>query len=134
MIDRVTYKLSPPVSNTALAELWAAAWDYHGEVDFGPVLARSLAYVCAFQDDRLIGFVNVASDGDLHAFLLDTTVHPDMQRHGIGTELVRLATAAARERGCLWLHVDYEPHLDRFYQGCGFKPTLAGLIRLDGGE
>jgi hypothetical protein len=28
------------------------------------------------------------------------------------------------------LHVDYEPHLDGFYRGCGFRPTAAGLLRL----
>ena len=67
----------------------------------------------------------------IHAFLLDTTVHPAWQRRGIGRELVRQATQAARERGMEWLHVDYEPHLDAFYRGCGFTPTLAGLIRLD---
>lgn len=130
-MDGFTFRLSPPVSNEALLALWAAAWDYHGDADFGPVLAKSLVYVCAYEGERLVGFVNVCTDGDLHAFLLDTTVHPDVQRRGLGTELVRRATDAARERGCLWLHVDYEPHLDTFYKGCGFKPTLAGIMRLD---
>ena len=31
---------------------------------------------------------------------------------------------------CAWLHVDYEPHLDGFYRGCGFRPTAAGLAAL----
>jgi hypothetical protein len=26
--------------------------------------------------------------------------------------------------------VDYEPHLNSFYRGCGFRPTAAGLIHL----
>jgi hypothetical protein len=29
-----------------------------------------------------------------------------------------------------WVHVDYEPHLDEFYRGCGFRPTAAGVLRL----
>jgi GNAT superfamily N-acetyltransferase len=74
--------------------------------------------------------VNVAWDGGAHAFLLDTTVHPDHQRQGIATALVRRAVDLARERGAHWLHVDYEPHLDGFYRGCGFRPTAAGLIAL----
>ena len=36
--------------------------------------------------------------------------------------------------GCQWLHVDYEPHLEEFYQGCGFRPTLAGLMHLNDGS
>jgi GNAT superfamily N-acetyltransferase len=72
----------------------------------------------------------VATDGGAHAFLLDTTVHSDWQRHGIGRRLVAAAIDEARTSGMTWLHVDYEPHLDRFYRGCGFRPTDAGLLHL----
>jgi GNAT superfamily N-acetyltransferase len=82
-------------------------------------------------DGALIGFANVAWDGSDHAFLLDPKVHPDYQRQGIGTALVRRAAVAADEAGCEWLHVDFQPHLRGFYVGaCGFGPTDAGLIRL----
>jgi GNAT superfamily N-acetyltransferase len=94
------------------------------------VLQRSLTWIAAWSRDRLVGFVNVATDGGAHAFLLDTTVHPDMQRHGLGRRLVAGAADQARLAGATWLHVDYEPHLDGFYQGCGFQPTAAGLLRL----
>ena len=70
------------------------------------------------------------TDGGIHAFLLDTTVHPDYRRQGIATELVALVTSAARARGADWLHVDYEPHLAGFYRACGFRHTEAGLIAL----
>ena len=80
--------------------------------------------------DRLIAFVKLAWDGGVHAFLLDTTVHADWQRQGIGQRLVQEALALAQARGIHWRHVDYEPHLESFYQACGFRPTLAGLIRL----
>lgn len=98
-------------------------------------LDHSLTWICAYDDiqpsgPQLIGFVNVAWDGGVHAFLLDTTVHPDWQRQGIGRELVRRAAEAARERGMHWLHVDFEPHLASFYRACGFRPTEAGLICL----
>jgi GNAT superfamily N-acetyltransferase len=126
----IRYELSPPVSNEALNTLFAAAWENHTESDFAPILSRSLVYVCAYDTDRLIGFVNVAWDGGIHAFLLDTTVHPDVQRRGIATELVSQAAAAAKARGIEWLHVDFEPHLLQFYRGCGFQPTEAGLMHL----
>jgi hypothetical protein len=44
---------------------------------------------------------------------------------------VRRATELARQRGALWLHVDFEPKLEAFYRQCGFRPTAAGLMRLD---
>lgn len=131
MRDDMTFKVSPPLANDTLRVLWAAAWDEPHDGDFQRVLAHSLVYVCAYHGEQLVGFVNVATDGGQHAFLLDTTVHPDVRHQGIGRALVRQATDAARERGCVWLHVDYAPHLDGFYRGCGFTPTRAGLIRLD---
>jgi GNAT superfamily N-acetyltransferase len=129
---QLTLRISPPVSGALLNDLFAAAWPGHRECDFAPVLTRSLAYICAYSGERLAGFVNLAWDGGIHAFILDTTVHPALQRRGVGTALVRAAAAAARERGIVWLHVDYEPHLEPFYRACGFVPTLAGLLRLDG--
>ncbi|MGN6700857.1 MAG: GNAT family N-acetyltransferase, partial [Thermomicrobiales bacterium] len=77
-----------------------------------------------------IGFVRLAWDGSVHAFLLEPTVRPDFRRRGIGRALVARAVAVARERGLTWVHVDYEPQLRDFYQACGFRPTDAGLIRL----
>jgi ribosomal protein S18 acetylase RimI-like enzyme len=120
----------PFPSNEELELLFAAAWGGGKGNYAGMVLPRSLVHVGAFADNQLVGFVNVAWDGDVHAFLLDTTVHPDFQRQGIATSLVRRAADLSRERGAEWLHVDFDPHLEGFYRSCGFKPTGAGLIDL----
>ena len=113
-----------------LNTLFHAAWPGHRDTDFGPVLARSLLRVTARRAGRLVGYVNVVGDGGVHAFLLDTTVHPEERRRGLGVTLVRAAAEAARERGADWLHVDYEPHLTAFHERCGFRPTAAGLMAL----
>jgi GNAT superfamily N-acetyltransferase len=126
----ITYRASPPVANDDLNALFDAAWPKHETCDFQPVLRHSLVYICAYDGDQLIGYVNVAWDGGIHAFLLDTTVHPDYRRRGIGAALVQRAAQEAKSRGVHWLHVDYEPHLSDFYHACGFHHTEAGLIRL----
>lgn len=126
----ITIERNPPIASTELNTLRTAAWEQVGDQDWEPVLARGLGWVGARDGERLIGFVNVAWDGGVHAFLLDTTVHPEYQRQGIGRALVAEAVAFAREGGAEWLHVDYEDELDSFYRGCGFRPTLAGLIDL----
>lgn len=114
-----------------LAPLWQAAWGAPLAAGYAEnVLKRSLAHMGAYDGGRLVGFVNVAWDGGLHAFLLDTTVHPDVRRRGIATALVRRAADLARQRGAAWLHVDFEPHLEGFYRRCGFRPTGAGLVDL----
>ncbi len=119
------------MTTEALNALFGTAWETTRRATSTPILSRSLLYVCAYDGKTLVGFVNVAWDGGIHAFLLDTTVHQGWQRQGIGGKLVRRAAEEARERGIMWLHVDYEPHLEAFYRGCGFSPTAAGLIRLN---
>src|SRR6185295_15262136 len=88
----IEYRLSPPLTNQALNALFSVGWPSWQKAsdtsDWQPVLEHSLVYVCAFEADRLIGFVNVAWDGRDHAFILDTRVHPDFRLHGIGKELV----------------------------------------------
>ena len=123
-----------PIASEDLNALRAASREGVQTRDWEPVLARSMGWVCATDGARLVGFVNVAWDGGAHTFLLDTSVHRDYQRRGIGTALVREAVALAREGGAEWLHVDYEEDLESFYRGCGFKPTPAGLVyfRQDG--
>lgn len=131
-MSEVIYRAKPPLSNAELNVLYGSAWPHHVDCDCKRGLDLCLTFFGAYSPEgALIGFVKVAWDGDIHAFLLDPTVHPNWQRRGIGKELVRLATEAAREQGLEWLHVDYQDHLEHFYAECGFRPTLAGLIKLD---
>lgn len=95
-----------------------------------PILDRGLGHLGAYDGSRLVGFVNIAWDGGVHAFILDTCVDPDFRRQGIATRLVKAAETLAYSRGAHWLHVDFEQHLEPFYRACGFRPTMAGLIDL----
>lgn len=130
----VVYRVEPPVRSQELDELFAAAWSGHTPRDWDLVLERSLVYLCAYRERRLVGFVNVAWDGGIHGFILDTTVHPEMRRRGIGRRLVLRAATEARDRSVEWLHVDFEPHLRSFYDSCGFRATEAGLMHLGASE
>lgn len=133
----VGYRVHGAVDDVALSGLHDEAFGEPGPVQ--PWNARlhrhSLTWVEAYAIDkpgecRLVGFVNVAWDGGTHAFLLDTCVDPARRGEGVGLELVRRAADAARDAGCGWLHVDFEPQLAAFYARCGFSPTSAGLLRL----
>ena len=102
----------------------AGWWDRIRPHSLGWVTART-------EDGLLVGFVNVATDGGDHAFLIDTKTRGDFQRQGIATRVVELAAKQAKAAGCEWLHVDFEDELAPFYfDACGFEPTAAGLIHL----
>jgi GNAT superfamily N-acetyltransferase len=131
-MNDIEYRISPPLGDIILNRLFAAAWPGHRGREFQRVLAHSLTYVVAVDDAELVGFVHVAWDGGAHAFLLDPTVAPTHRHRGIGRELVRQAAAEiAILSDVEWLHVDYPPELQPFYEQCGFRPTSAGLIRIE---
>ena len=132
----IDYRWRGEFDNAEVHVLHAEAFDTpvfdESEWDWRALVAtHSLGWVVARDGERLVGFVNVVWDGLVHAWLQDTMVAVNARGQGIGTELVAVARAAARDAGCEWLHVDFDEHLSAFYLGaCGFRPTGAGLIAL----
>src|SRR5918997_1473656 len=129
-MEELRYPINGPVASRQLNDLFASSGEGHRWRDLEPVLRRSLGYICAWRADELVGFVNLAWDGGIHAFVLDTTVHPNVRRRGVGRRLVKLAVEVARERGVERVHVDFDGHLGEFYHECGFRRTEAGLLHL----
>jgi CYTH domain-containing protein/GNAT superfamily N-acetyltransferase len=127
----VSLHIREAIDDDELSMLHAAAFGHPAtHVEWRARLERhSLTWVTARDPGgRLTGFVNVVGDGGEHAFILDTVVSPADQRTGIGRSLVDAAEEAAREQGCRWLHVDYQPRDAAFYEvASGFRPTSAGL-------
>jgi GNAT superfamily N-acetyltransferase len=128
----IRYEWRGDFDNTELEVLHAEGFGHEPvDYDWTAQLSHSLGWVCARDDLRLVGFVNVAWDGGSHAFILDTITANRARRHGIGTRLVAEAADGARSARCEWLHVDYDDALTTFYvDACGFSPVPAGLIAL----
>jgi GNAT superfamily N-acetyltransferase len=127
------YEWRGALGNDELNALHAEGFEHRlRDDDWVAQLERhSLGWVCARDAARLVGFVNVAWDGGVHAFVLDTLVARDARRAGIATRLVAIAVEHARAAGCEWLHVDFDAPLRAFYfDACGFQPTPAGVIAL----
>lgn len=128
----ITYAVRPPIDMERLQQLFVVAWGGDAKPNYDAVLSRSFTWVTATEGDELIGFVNVAWDGGVHFFMLDTTVHPDRQRRGIGGELVRRAITECKGHG-EWLHVDADDDLmAHLYLANGFQPVTAGTANLVG--
>jgi len=119
--------------NTLHAEAFNTPVFSTDQWDWQSLLERhSLGWVTARDEERLVGFVNVISDGLVHAWVQDTMVALHARRQGIGTSLVEIVREEARAAGCEFLHVDFEDRLREFYyEACGFQPTSAGLIHLE---
>lgn len=129
----ITYEWRGGFDNADVNALHAEAFEHAVlPIDWlAQVRRHSLGWVCARRGGALVGFVNVAWDGGVHAFVLDTMVVRDLRRAGVGTKLVAVAAREARAAHCEWLHVDFDEQLRGFYfDACGFRPTDAGLIAL----
>jgi ribosomal protein S18 acetylase RimI-like enzyme len=129
----ITYRWRGPFDNVEVNALHAEGFGHEPLDDdwWAQVNRHSLGWACAREGSGLVGFVNVAWDGAVHAFILDALVSASLRRQAVGTSLVALAVREARAAGCEWLHVDFEDQLRPFYFGrCGFTPTNAGLIAL----
>jgi ribosomal protein S18 acetylase RimI-like enzyme len=129
----IRYEWRGAFTNAAINALHAEGFDHRLLDDdwWGQVNKHSLGWVCAYDGDDLVGFVNVPWDGGVHAFIIDTLSAARVQRQGIGTRLVAIAARESAAAGCEWLHVDFDDHLAGFYlDSCGFRPTQAGLIAL----
>jgi GNAT superfamily N-acetyltransferase len=119
----IEYEWRGPFTNDEVNVLHAEAFGTRvftaDEWDWVDLTARhSLGWVVARDGGLLAGFVNVVWDGSHRG-------------RSIGTRLVGIAKQHAREAGCEWLHVDFDPELSAFYvEACGFRPTSAGLIAL----
>ena len=134
----VQYEWRGAFANAEVNELHAEAFDTRlydeTEWNWQELTARhSLGWVVARDGDGLVGFVNVLWDGLVHAWLQDTMVAASARRKGVGVRLVGVARDEAQRAGCETLHVDFDDDLRGFYlEACGFTPTNAGLIALQG--
>lgn len=126
----ITYEISPILSGEDLNELFANGWDGAFESQYVSRLTSESIWVVAFDQEKLVGFVKVVTDGGRHGFVLDTTTHMDYRNRGIGAELLRLVSEASKEKGIEWLHVDFEAKHATFYKKAGFRHTEAGVKNL----
>jgi GNAT superfamily N-acetyltransferase len=106
----------------------AVGWD-RMDGHYDRILKRSYTHFSAHENDgRLIGFVDVISEGIADAFLVDLMVHPDYQGRGVGKALVLHAIDSLRADGILTTEVIFEPRLESFYRACGFEILQSGII------
>ena len=128
------YEWRGPIKNTEVNSLHIDAFGAENstETDWISLLEEnSLGWVTARDGHHLVGFVNVISDGQTHAWIQDVMVSSGSRHLGIGSRLVAVVREASKEAGFKALHVDFEERLGGFYfQACGFRPTAAGLINL----
>ena len=95
------------------------------------LLGKTHLWAACFSDRKLVGYVDVVSDGVADAYIRDLVVHPDHQHRGIGSHLLDLVIGAVRDDGVRMANVVFEPGLERLYRKSGFHIMAGGVIDFD---
>jgi ribosomal protein S18 acetylase RimI-like enzyme len=80
-------------------------------------------------NNKLIGYVQVISDGILHAYILRLIVHPESRNNGIGTELMNEVMKIINKENMKPTLVAV-PGKEKFYEKFGFKREINGLVAM----
>jgi ribosomal protein S18 acetylase RimI-like enzyme len=108
----------------------SVGWD-NNTGSFSILKPRLFTYFTARKNDRLIGFIDVLSDGIADSYLQDLMVHPEHQKNGIGSELMRRAITFLQGKNIKCIQVTFNPEHEPFYRKFGFYIFRAGIIDRD---
>lgn len=128
MGDHFLFERQAPLTGVQIEELRVAVgWDKMSGF-YDRILAKSYTHFSVCNNNILIGFVNVISDGIGNAFLVDLMVHPDYQAQGLGQAIVKHAIQSLKMDGIRAIEVIFDDHLVPFYRSCGFHIMKSGII------
>lgn len=122
----IVFKDTQTIAPAQLKALYLSVdWDSGNHPDrLAKAIKGSDSVFSAWDGDKLVGLVNVLSDGSIAAYVHYLLVRPEYQGEGIGRALIERVTEAYAD--CLHVVlVSYNEQI-RFYEQCGFEcPTSA---------
>ena len=130
-MSTITFIPNALITPRAVSDLReAVGWGRHDE-DYPAALKGYWATMSGFDfTGVLVAWCAILSDGVRHAVLIDVIVYPNLQRQGVGKELVAAAVKHIRVHIISIIHVDFEPEHKTFYEHCGFRTGLGGIYEL----
>ncbi len=122
------YVKNPEIEAKELAALRiAVGWDARQE-KIEQLIGRTYMTVACLDSERLVGFVDVISDGVDDAFIRNLLVHPDYRRRGIALKLLKTVIEKVKNDRIKTINVLFEPELINLYSKAGFKLISGGII------
>lgn len=117
----IKYSNRPDLDQSILQELFLALdWDSGNYPEkLAQAIGASTSVFTAWDAERLVGLVNVLSDGHMAAYIHYLLVRPEYQGQGIGRGLIGMVTDAYADVPHKVL-VSYGPAIG-FYERCGFQ-------------
>jgi len=122
------YEINCNVEPKQIAELRKSVGWNGMENSYAKSLSNSYLYVCCFEDNDLVGFLDVVSNGVTDAYIQDVIVNPKHHRKGIGTEMMNRAISKLKHNEVYAISVLFEEKLLTFYKKFGFNIMMSGQM------
>ena len=88
--------------------------------ELSSALFNSWYTVSAYDDERLVGFGRVVSDGGLHAMIYDLIIDPGYQERGIGSQVLERLVERCLEANIRDIQLFCARGKEEFYRKRGF--------------
>ena len=98
---------------------WTAYTDHPDSLRRG--FENSLVILGVYTENDLVGILRAVGDGETIIFIQDILVHPDYQRRGIGTALLKEVLSRYSHVRQIQLATDNTEKTKAFYCSCGFR-------------
>jgi aralkylamine N-acetyltransferase len=93
-------------------------------------LENSFAHYSILEQQDLIAFTRVISDGTIYALIVDVMVHPAFQAKGLGQKLLEFVLEDLKLEGIRSVNVIFDARLEKFYAALGFEMLMGAILRI----
>lgn len=115
--DKVPYKTE--IFPLYIASGWNERLNLNPD-ELEKAIQNSFAVVSVYENDELIGFGRVVSDGVAYATIYDVMVTPIWQKQGIGSAIVRILVQKCERHDIRRIHLFAAKGAENFYRHLGF--------------
>ena len=122
------YVCNEAVSVKELADLRESIGWNRMENEYKNPLLTSYYHIAVYEKEVLIGYIDCVSNGVTDAYIQDLMVHPDYQRRGVGTDLMKKMIDYLKKKHIYMISVVFEENLKPFYEKFGFFNMLCGQM------
>lgn len=84
-------------------------------------ICNSWYQLAVYDEQQLIGFGRIISDGVYQTFICDVMIHPSYQGKGVGTKLMHALVKHCEQQGIRWVQLFCAQGKQPFYEKLGFK-------------
>lgn len=122
------YDLNPDITAELVASLrQRCGWEAR-QKKMEKIIGCTYLTAACFDDQKLIGFVDVLSDGVDDALIRGLVVDPGYRRRGIAVALLSMVVERIKADQIKTVNVLFEPNLADLYRKAGFRIVSGGLI------